>query len=86
MAEVSIEIIQPELIDRKAAAHMCGVSVRAFDRFVASARTPRPVRFGRRVLWRRSDLMRWIDLGCPDRLVFEARCLMLARKGTSDRI
>jgi predicted DNA-binding transcriptional regulator AlpA len=61
------------LLSRRQAADLCGLSTRSFDRAVVAGRTPRPVRIGRRVLWRRVDLKLWVELGCPPRAEFEAR-------------
>ncbi|MFC1761808.1 helix-turn-helix transcriptional regulator [Planctomycetota bacterium] len=50
-----------------------GLSERTIWRLCDSAKMPAPIRIGRSVRWRRSDILRWIQLGCPNREVFEAQ-------------
>jgi len=66
MSEMSL------LLSATDAAHAVGVSRSGFWKLHASARLPAPVRLGRRVLWRRSDLKQWVEQGCPSRERFEA--------------
>jgi len=61
------------LLSASAAAHAIGISRSQFWKLHASGRVPAPVRIGRRVLWRRSDLEQWVAQGCPSRDRFEAR-------------
>lgn len=49
------------------------ISVRSVWRLNASGKLPRPVRIGRSVRWRRCDIDRWIELGCPDRRTFDGK-------------
>lgn len=37
----------------------------------ATGALPAPVRMGRSVRWRESDISRWLELGCPNRERFE---------------
>lgn len=48
------------------------VSVRHVWGQLSRGALPVPLRCGRAVRWRRSDIERWIGLGCPDRATFEA--------------
>ena len=53
-------------------ARLIGLSPRTLWRMVAEAKTPEPVRIGRAVRLRASEVNRWIELGCPDRAGFNA--------------
>ncbi len=59
------------LIDAKEAAAMCGVSVSTWYNLRACGKAPNGVRLGRSVKWRRDELRRWIDAGCPARTVWQ---------------
>ena len=61
---VAVEAVGDCLLDRKAVAEVLGVSPGALN--VARHRgtfTLEPVRFGRRLRWRASDVRRWIEQG-----------------------
>lgn len=45
------------LLDRKVAAAYCGLSPNAFDKYVEI----QPIRFGKRKLWDKVALDRWLD-------------------------
>ena len=49
-----------------------GLSERTLWRLNDSGKIPACIRLGRSVKWRRSDILKWIELGCPDRTTFEA--------------
>lgn len=55
-----------------------GISARGVWKMLAADRLPTPVRLGRAVRWRSSDIALAIELGIPSREVFEqaraARC------------
>jgi predicted DNA-binding transcriptional regulator AlpA len=55
----------PELLSTRAAAHLCGVGERTLWRHSHSGVAPAPVRIGGSVRYRRSDLVGWIEAGCP---------------------
>lgn len=57
MCEITVE---PLLIPDTAAAALAGVSRATWHR-----RGPPSVRLGRKVLWRRAEIVTWIDAGCP---------------------
>ena len=61
------------------AANLAGVSTRTFWKLIAEGRTPEPVRIGRSVRLRASDVDLWLRLGCPNRARFESE-----RDGASD--
>lgn len=60
------------LVGRVEASQICATSPRTWDRLVSSGKTPKALRLGCRPVWRRADLARWVELGCPDRKTFEA--------------
>ncbi len=60
------------LVGRLQAAQLCAVSPASWDRLTAAGKTPKPIKLGGRVVWRRSDLESWIVHGCPDRKTFNA--------------
>ena len=47
------------------------VSSRQVWKLASSGRMPAPLRLGRSVRWRASDIAEWIRLGCPARDAFE---------------
>lgn len=64
--------LAPALMRRGESAVYCGRSIASWDRSVAAGLTPAPIRLGGSILMRRSDLDKWISLGCPDRKTYEA--------------
>lgn len=58
---------QPLLLSAKAAAALCGKSLRTWRTWDAAGMIPRPVRIGRSTLWRADELRAWIAAGCPRR-------------------
>ena len=60
------------LVGRIEAARLCAVSPASWDRLTSAGKTPRPLKLGGRVVWRRADLEVWIGHGCPCRQEFEA--------------
>ena len=61
----------PLLVGRLESARLCSVSSASWDRLTASGKTPKSIKLGGRVVWRRTDLEAWISHGCPDRKTFE---------------
>jgi predicted DNA-binding transcriptional regulator AlpA len=53
------------LIDRATFAQMLGRSLRSFDADRAANRLPHPITLGGSLKWRREEVMRWIEAGCP---------------------
>jgi predicted DNA-binding transcriptional regulator AlpA len=41
------------------------VSPRTLWRLLSAGKLPEPIRVGRSVRWRMSDIREWIDSGCP---------------------
>ena len=52
-------------------ADVLGVSLRTVRRLDSYGKLPRPVRLGRAVRWRRDEVARWVEAGCPDRSEWE---------------
>jgi predicted DNA-binding transcriptional regulator AlpA len=61
----------PLLLSASWLATLLGKSVRSVWRDNAADRLPRPVRVGGAVRWRREEILRWIDAGCPSRKKWE---------------
>ena len=53
------------LLDVRAVATMFHCSTRHIYRLAEAGRMPRPVRLGALVRWRRAELTKWLDAGCP---------------------
>ena len=62
----SAAAIEPILIRAKDAAALCGVSPRTWQSLRAEGRVPRAYKLNGCVLWRLSDLRKWVDLGMPN--------------------
>ena len=61
--------IVPALMTTREAAQLCGLGERTLWRYSRCGIAPRPVKLGPgkqgAVRFRRSDLLAWIDAGCP---------------------
>lgn len=79
----SLERVTPDLLDgapmmmtADEIAHCLQVSVRTIWRLKAKGDLPKAVHVGRAVRWKRSDILEWIEEGCPasasviDKLMF----------------
>lgn len=64
---------EEELLTVKRLERITGRDERSIWRDNDAGRLPAPVRICRSVRWRKSDILRWIELGCPSRKEFEAR-------------
>jgi len=53
------------LLSQAELARLLNISSRTISRMNASGKIPKPVRVGRSVLWRREEIERWIEVGCP---------------------
>lgn len=62
----------PLLVNAKTAARLCGIGRTCWYALLASGRIPAPVRLGRAVRWRASELAAWCAAGCPPRERWEA--------------
>ncbi|MCA9253957.1 MAG: helix-turn-helix domain-containing protein [Phycisphaerales bacterium] len=54
-----------ELLDVKQTADLLNCGTRTVHRLADAGKMPRPVRLGSLVRWSRSELVAWIDAGCP---------------------
>lgn len=59
------------LLDVDALAAMLSLGTSTIWRHHAAGRIPSPVRIGRAVRWRRDELAKWVEAGCPPRSVWE---------------
>ncbi len=70
-------IQEAELLARPDAAQLLGVGERTLTRWADEGRAPRGLKLtpGRRgaIRWRRSELLAWIQAGCPDLREAEGR-------------
>jgi predicted DNA-binding transcriptional regulator AlpA len=69
---MSLDAIDSLLIPDTAAAALAGVSRAHWHRLRAAGKVPPPIRLGRKVLWRRSEIVAWIEAGCPDARMWAA--------------
>jgi len=60
--------MEPLLIPASAASKLLGMGRTCFYAMESSGRIgPSPLRFGRKVLWSRAEIERWVECGCPPR-------------------
>ena len=69
------------LVDAKAAATMLGICRSSWLTHLIAGKTPEPVRIGRRVLWNRAELVRWVEAKCPSREKWAALNAPTAKTG-----
>ena len=65
LAEETPNTITAFVVEARIAAQLCGVSRSTWFALKAAGRIPRPVRIGRRTLWRVDEIKAWLDAGCP---------------------
>jgi predicted DNA-binding transcriptional regulator AlpA len=70
---------QPEAVrldrllgDAKIVAYLINHSVRQIRRLDIAGKMPRPLRKGRKVLWKLAEIRDWVEAGMPDRQTWEA--------------
>jgi predicted DNA-binding transcriptional regulator AlpA len=56
-----------EYLTRTEAAALARRSPKTWDRFRRLGKSPAPIRIGGRPLWRRAEVLAWLDAGAPDR-------------------
>jgi predicted DNA-binding transcriptional regulator AlpA len=59
------------LIDIAEMSEMLNRSVRSLFADKAVGRLPKPIQLGNSIRWRRHEILRWIDAGCPEAAVWE---------------
>ncbi len=52
---------QPQMIDVREVATILSISTRSVWRLVSRGELPQPIRLGRNVRWRSTDIDRWIE-------------------------
>jgi excisionase family DNA binding protein len=67
MSELSPEAseVEPLLIPVREVARMLGISPRSVWRLHRTRKLIAPVKIGGSVRWRRDELQRWVNAGCP---------------------
>ncbi len=60
------------LLSVRQLSRVTGLSARTIRRMIVEQRTPEPVRIGRSVRFRASEVDLWLKLGCPDQSTFKA--------------
>jgi predicted DNA-binding transcriptional regulator AlpA len=78
--------IDPLLVDAAGAGAMTGFSRATWWKLQVSGRCPAPIRCGRKVLWRVSDLRAWAEAGCPPRDRVKVRNYLHAKVAELERI
>ena len=61
-----------DLLTVKDLSQTLRISARQCWKLLSAGRLPAPVRLARSVRWRAADIVRFVELGCPSRDVFEA--------------
>lgn len=64
--------LEPVVLDRRAAASLCGVAASTWDRLTAEGLNPDPIRITSAPAWRTAELRAWVEAGCPPRGEWEA--------------
>ncbi len=67
----SKDLVDPLLVDARKAASMCGIGRTLWYDLGSAGRLPKPIRLGRRLLWRVDEIKAWIAAGCPGRSLWE---------------
>lgn len=63
----------PALLTAETAAQLCEVSLRTWRRLEAEGNVPNPVRVGGRIKrYRRTEVLAWVEAGCPSREQWES--------------
>ena len=61
----------PLLLRAADAAALCDTSLRTWRTWDVAGKIPTPIRIGRSLRWRASELHAWIVAGCPDRSTWQ---------------
>jgi excisionase family DNA binding protein len=68
----AVELIPALLVSDRDAAAMLAISRAHLHRLRAAGKLPPAVRLGRAVRWRRTEILAWIEAGCPPRAEWDA--------------
>ncbi len=63
---------EPLLISDVQAAALCGCSRSHWHALAAAGKIPPSVKLGRKRLWRREEILRWVQSGCPNSATWAA--------------
>ena len=55
------------LLNTRRTAEKIGCSVQALRNWHLCGRLPVPIQIGNRLFWKRAEITRWVDAGCPNR-------------------
>ena len=64
--------LAPELLRAPEAAALCGVAVATWTRLNDAGLVPNGFKLAGSRVWRRRELIRWVEAGMPDRTAWEA--------------
>lgn len=62
---------RPWLVDIEQLAFLLNRSVPSLERDASAGRLPASVRLGHSRRWRRQEIRRWVEAGCPPRQIWE---------------
>jgi excisionase family DNA binding protein len=63
--KTNIDSAESLLIGAECLANLLQLSTRTLWRLVHAGKIPAPLRIGRSVRWKRSEIEQWIEAGCP---------------------
>lgn len=63
----------PLLLSAEALGELLQVSERSVWRLRSAGKLPRPVRVGGSIRWRKGEIRRWVEAGCPSLKEWDAR-------------
>lgn len=72
MTMTDVKTVEVLLVDAETAAAMCDMHRGTWYKKVSAGNTPKPVRIGGVVRWRKAELESWIAAGCPARSKWES--------------
>jgi excisionase family DNA binding protein len=74
MDRSTVRTVDPLVITVEELAELMQTSVRSIWRWNSQHSIPKPLRIGGSVRWRRDEVLKWIEQGCPavNQMVFES--------------
>jgi predicted DNA-binding transcriptional regulator AlpA len=70
-AHAAADADAPLVVDAKRLARLLGCGLRTLRAWDSAGKLPAPIRIGRCVRWRVSEIRAWLDAGAPDRETWE---------------
>lgn len=61
------------MLKSKDVAQLLNISLRTLRRMQSACAMPPPIRLGRILLWKLTDIMLWIEAGCPRPVLLKTR-------------